>query len=1172
MIELPAKFKQALGNGVRTSLYPIVRIYKDIQIDDPIEDATDIVNLSIKETNISGSAYKPLLLNTPSISSKADIINNKYTISSVSLSVSNVFYKGKIFSDDIPNLLNAVVQVYYAANGINELEDCLLVYTGTIRRYSQSAETLSLTLEDLTEQKLTTMIPSTIIPDEPTYLSDDVGKPFPMVYGHIDKSPIIVKTVVDELSNTGTEVISSLSYEKPEQRIKGAWELPLSEIYPTIENNNFLIQDNWLSNNNFLYVYNNGFAPINKKMPKEFSEWVTDSEGDEEINVSTQYEGLDVYNINLENESIDINKIVEGYIATRVIRPFTKSTFYARNKYDIEFESSWARYDSSNFIIGFTEHGTDIFDPRQMNRVFSNFGLNTSSVAKTAYENNWNNENQTWYEPTFINDMTTDNGSGEWGIVDYESGLKFNPTWLHKTDDNYGLHISSTNIAQGFANQGTGSMAKLIYDEIGSFKCVAKVHYRLSYYAPKGLGEYSYLGDFNTQKNVESVIYPSSIWFDPFLIDSGEQENTAQIDLQDMIDNAPQRYIPQPTDQVVEGIEAISGTTGASIKVQGHQNSSLTKDTNQFLNICWGADNHDSKYSSSSHYAARMCIASLHEMYLTNDIIIDSLTTQKFYASLKGRVNDNEDLIVNADKILYNILKNELNLNLEEEQSSFANDWFYGFTQNEQKEAKQIFEGLFKSSLLIPSFNSAGQFKFIGIKQLMDYTDVIPINIEDVIKYSFELTKLDDVYNSVNVKYKKNYGSGEYDKQTGYTIADTTYITLDEYTTIELGYSNNNAYDINYYGLDVEDAKLEVETEYIRDKSTAQKLQKRLLLWYANQHLITKIDLPLSYMHLEAGDYIQYNELLGGKLAFGYNYTTPEHRNGQFIYNVFFITKISKSLSKITIEAVQVHRGEYGFENLEPTPDNLNDTGNIVDGNGNNVTENNQLPDPNDNPNYNDDTTNNGDEEELEEELYLNTYWENNLNNFNNNSAINVNVTTNIEEDWNYDIYITRVDSSQGQITFPNESGIEPIQNGIYSEENAPSAMNIVNHNKSITEIEDNYNGTVLMSKKYSFIPENNDDYVIIEYIIKIYNNEKTNYLSFTQNNDEFVVFNNIYGDVNQDGGLNILDVVNIVQSIVDITWENFPNDGEGRNIADMNNDGIVNILDVIIIVNEILE
>ena len=35
MIELPPKFKQALGNGVRTSLYPLVRIYKGVRIDEP---------------------------------------------------------------------------------------------------------------------------------------------------------------------------------------------------------------------------------------------------------------------------------------------------------------------------------------------------------------------------------------------------------------------------------------------------------------------------------------------------------------------------------------------------------------------------------------------------------------------------------------------------------------------------------------------------------------------------------------------------------------------------------------------------------------------------------------------------------------------------------------------------------------------------------------------------------------------------------------------------------------------------------------------------------------------------------------------------------------------------------------------------------------------------------
>ena len=166
MLTLPPKFKQALGNGTRTSLYPLVRIYKGVQIDDPLDSATEVINLSIKETNIGGEAYNPLLLNSPSISSKADIINNKYTISSVSLSISNAPYKGKIFSDDIPSLLNAVVQVYYAANGLETLDDCLLVYTGTIRRYSQSAETLNLTLEDLTEQKLKTQIPATLIDDD----------------------------------------------------------------------------------------------------------------------------------------------------------------------------------------------------------------------------------------------------------------------------------------------------------------------------------------------------------------------------------------------------------------------------------------------------------------------------------------------------------------------------------------------------------------------------------------------------------------------------------------------------------------------------------------------------------------------------------------------------------------------------------------------------------------------------------------------------------------------------------------------------------------------------------------------------------------------------------------------------------------------------------------------
>jgi hypothetical protein len=54
------------------------------------------------------------------------------------------------------------------------------------------AETLNLTLEDLTEQKLKTQIPSTLIDDADSYTDEQLGQPYPMVYGYVDKSPLVL--------------------------------------------------------------------------------------------------------------------------------------------------------------------------------------------------------------------------------------------------------------------------------------------------------------------------------------------------------------------------------------------------------------------------------------------------------------------------------------------------------------------------------------------------------------------------------------------------------------------------------------------------------------------------------------------------------------------------------------------------------------------------------------------------------------------------------------------------------------------------------------------------------------------------------------------------------------------------------------------------------------------
>ena len=153
MLELNPTFKSALGKGTRTSLFPVVRFLKGVRVEDGFDVLNEVlledsVNISTKEFSLSHEktsevieniVFDPLLLNSPKITSSADIINNKYKISSVSLNVANSKHKGKRFSDAVQGLLNSVCQVYFCSNGINRIEDCFLVYTGLVRRFSQSS-------------------------------------------------------------------------------------------------------------------------------------------------------------------------------------------------------------------------------------------------------------------------------------------------------------------------------------------------------------------------------------------------------------------------------------------------------------------------------------------------------------------------------------------------------------------------------------------------------------------------------------------------------------------------------------------------------------------------------------------------------------------------------------------------------------------------------------------------------------------------------------------------------------------------------------------------------------------------------------------------------------------------------------------------------------------------
>ena len=1247
MLTLPPKFKQALGNGTRTSLYPLVRIYKGVQIDESLDSATEVINLSIKETNIGGEAYNALLLNSPSISSKADIINNKYTISSVSLSISNAPYNGKIFSDDIPSLLNAVVQVYYAANGLDTLEDCLLVYTGTIRRYSQSAETLNLTLEDLTEQKLKTQIPSTLIQDEENFYDKDISTPYPMTYGYVDKAPL----VLDKYNN--------LTIDKPSVSIVGAWSKISNVEYKNPYIQQTSLWDLWLTKESYLSVYTDGYMPIMKQYPIHFGSRAYESAGGSmyEINESSAQIILQPNNFIFEKyteitdedeSSTYLSGVGKEGIPTRIIRNVENVSFFAKNyeEYfnyyngapDDDDDQYTFRPRSSNKFYGFFDEqfndnisrdiiyetvnsvsNDESFD--ESNYIIQN---NDDTIATDNYNASIESGSLNWWEPTELNiggSGTYDEGI--WDSKDLNFPLEnqnFNPDWIQNADNNSGLHLHAVNRQ----NKLGGAFARLqLNQDVPDLPAITKIFYNIDYYEADNMGDSTY----NREQSD-----PSVFWVEKQLITRTDGANEAHGELDEGWNkwdtnrdtenwvthgevpnkhhtfeyaSAPNRYT---NDFQNESGDNYLGKNYDNIMIGFNS-------TNAYDSINWGIPLLDGFYKNASS-----CFVNLRQFYVIQDILLKDYPNLNYYASIIGRTRtknlklnitqiyynasigsqivtqsahrldvgdtfnlyDDSDVYIgeytcgqiynelsfwteeNVDLRSYNrgiveheteleatkaqdifkdILEKELAYNKEVvlPDDSIEDDWLNSFSLIEQQEAKSVIESLFKSSIYIPSFDSSGRFKFIDLKQnIEDYEQFVNIKNEDILKYSFGLTKLEDVKNQINVKYNKDYGANEFSEETTYGIEDNggNFVdTLDELTQ-ELNVENM-VYDISYYGMKDEDAKLEIESEFIRDKDTARKLQRRLLMWYANQHLTIKLDLPSSYIHLEAGDYLRFDELIGGKLAFGFDYTQEFVKNGQLIYPVFFVTKVAKSLSKVSIELVQVHRGDFGMSD-----DDLGDY---------------KIPNPYDNNIYEPEV------DVLEEDPYFDVAETGEYDLEWGNQIYTVN--TNFETSITYEISLTFS-------THAFKFGDFEIQEGL-QDEDPYDATSILND--TILETDDPFGDNLQVAPNYllqsradiEYTEDSSDDIedvdIVLDYDVIIKSSTNPDFVENLGLRQTIPPVYFIPGDVTGDGVVNVLDIVFLTNNIILGDYGYYEQ-------ADLNNDGGNNIQDVVIMLNLILD
>ena len=490
---------------------------------------------------------------------------------------------------------------------------------------------------------------------------------------------------------------------------------------------------------------------------------------------------------------------------------------------------------------------------------------------------------------------------------------------------------------------------------------------------------------------------------------------------------------------------------------------------------------------------------------------------------------------------------------------SIHQGWRMAFTMTKQTKLKDLIEDFATNTKMFPKFRADGTFTFNPMKSFYNMSDVrYKIYAPDVQSFSFQLTNIEDVYDQVKLLYQYDYGNNNFNKELDTKI----YTTSGEYSsywrlTTDL-YSETNedwVYDLEKtYNKTVQEGFTQVEAKYIRDLYTANEFKKYKLMENINQKLIIKLELSTKFLNLEAGDVI-YISQLSKDTAFGYKYWTYEIKSGQLVYPYFIVKDIKKKTNKVTVEAQQLHRLEYGLPlwyieayNADPnfTPpltekeiEAAVDNGNIYNGNGEDVTVTYQ-------------SQTNPPEIPLNE--YFNAIWE----------------TDNII-DWNINSTI-RLNINQTPYTYENPNGVtwtvevEDVIDGVGQGYNELSSNNFQLNSYNGGDPANNQGYVIIKTRTQNFT------YPINQGRLRITTQEGLVMVkTFYQNwNTEYQSDTYLEGDVTQDGIVNILDIVQLVNYI--LNPNDYPLSNQQISNGDMNNDGGINILDVVQLVDYVLE
>ena len=309
---------------------------------------------------------------------------------------------------------------------------------------------------------------------------------------------------------------------------------------------------------------------------------------------------------------------------------------------------------------------------------------------------------------------------------------------------------------------------------------------------------------------------------------------------------------------------------------------------------------------------------------------IENPMQKDYYLNVTGRKDANlaieqenagdeiyDGLMVNPIDIMRDIAIDELGLSedmIDEQSYNHAKvhnkDIKFAFSVHELIEGKELLEDMAKSTLCFPYFNSSGKLAFPSLQirygyeggsVTRGYVHAKTIEEKDIIKFSFNKTKAENVYTSINFNYNYSYLTEDY--------RDTYSSTDGSMTSSELTYHGYN---------DVDDNVLVFDSRYITDSTVASEFARLLYRYYRNPHLEVKIKLPLNYIEVGVGSLIKFEDLINGIRAYGIDYSKVSRTNvldvdgnihgSQWLYPIFFVSSVTKNINSVEIVAQQLHQ------------------------------------------------------------------------------------------------------------------------------------------------------------------------------------------------------------------------------------------------------------------------